>query len=382
MFIAIIAGGYPQDASPLNGIFAFDQAKALHEHGHKIVYIALDLRPFFRKRKLGFGRSRISGIDVFNISIPIGGIPRRIKFAIGKIFLNCTIIKIIRLYGRPDIFHSHFYDIGYISTILKEKYNIPLVHTEHSSQTAKVEISSSTSKICKTVYYSADCVISVSSSLGRNIKNQWGVEPLVIPNIVDTSTFRLKIKQKSINFVFTSIGHLIGGKGFDLLIEAFKNANFNKTVHLKIIGHGPDRRKIQNLIDKYGLRDQVFLMGFLKRIDISGILCESDAFVLASRGETFGVVYIEALLSGLPVIATTCGGPEDFIDEHNGILVPNENIPFLSEALKTMVLNIDRYDSQLISRKCLSRFGPKTIADRLTHIYKMEISKSHGDLKI
>lgn len=376
MFIAIIAGGYPQDASPLNGIFEFDQAKALQEHGHKIVYIALDLRPFFRRRKLGFGRSCVSGIDVFNISIPIGGIPQRIKFAIGKILLNCLYIKVIRLHGKPDIIHSHFYDIGYISTILKEKYNIPLVHTEHSSQTAKVEISSSTSRICKTVYSSADCVLAVSSSLGRNINEQWGIKPFIIPNIVDISIFRFGIKQESKNFVFTSIGHLIEGKGFDILIEAFKNANFNKTVHLKIIGQGPDRRKIQKLIDKYGLRDQVFLMGFLKRIDISDILCESDAFVLASRGETFGVVYIEALLSGLPVIATTCGGPEDFIDEHNGILVPNGNISLLSESLMKMHKHINRYNRKSISENCFSRFGPQTISNQLTQIYKMQSFKN------
>lgn len=53
-----------------------------------------------------------------------------------------------------------------------------------------------------------------------------------------------------------------------------------------------------------------------------GALPQADAFVLASRRETFGVVYIEAMAAGLPVIATACGGPEDFVREEDGFLIP------------------------------------------------------------
>ena len=62
----------------------------------------------------------------------------------------------------------------------------------------------------------------------------------------------------------------------------------------------------------------------------------SNAFVLASRTETFGVVYIEALSQGLPVIATRCGGPESIVTSDNGLLVPIENIPELTKALLTL----------------------------------------------
>ena len=76
-----------------------------------------------------------------------------------------------------------------------------------------------------------------------------------------------------------------------------------------------------------------------------------DAFVLASRAETFGVVYVEAMAAGLPVIATACGGPEDFVSEENGILIPADNEEKLTEALIEMYHMAHKYDKQAISEK-------------------------------
>ena len=104
-----------------------------------------------------------------------------------------------------------------------------------------------------------------------------------------------------------------------------------------------------------------------------------DAFVLASRSETFGVVYIEALRSGLPVIATKCGGPEDFINETNGMLVPVNNIISLTGALQRMVVNIDKYNRKSISDDCLYKFAPDTIANQLFQIYTQIINNQSDE---
>ena len=96
---------------------------------------------------------------------------------------------------------------------------------------------------------------------------------------------------------------------------------------------------------------------------------ESDVFVLASRGETFGVVYIEAMSAGLPVIATTCGGPEDFVDESNGILVPVNDVEALTDALIKIYKTANNYDRSNISRLTQQKFSPKTIASQLTDVY-------------
>lgn len=114
-------------------------------------------------------------------------------------------------------------------------------------------------------------------------------------------------------------------------------------------------------------------MGVVKRDEIAEKFRESDCFVLLSKHETFGVAYIEALASGLPVIATRCGGPEDFIDESNGILVGVDNEAEIEKALKKMRYREMEFDRERISKEAIKNFSPETIAERLSKIYEAVI---------
>jgi glycosyltransferase involved in cell wall biosynthesis len=87
--------------------------------------------------------------------------------------------------------------------------------------------------------------------------------------------------------------------------------------------------------------------------------------VLASRGETFGVVYIEALAAGVPVIGTKCGGPEDFVSEDMGLLVEVDNVEALTGAMQHMIEHSGEYDRELIKRKIKDSFSPQTVAREL-----------------
>ena len=96
--------------------------------------------------------------------------------------------------------------------------------------------------------------------------------------------------------------------------------------------------------------------------------------MLASRSETFGVAYIEAMAAGLPVIATRCGGPEDFVTEENGILIPVDDESTLTSAMERMMLRREDYDSAAISADIRRKFAPETIAARLTELYEGVLS--------
>ncbi len=97
---------------------------------------------------------------------------------------------------------------------------------------------------------------------------------------------------------------------------------------------------------------------------------EADAFVLASRAETFGVVYIEAMAAGLPVIATDCGGPADFIRADNGLLIPVGDEKALADAMERMIRTRDSYDSAAIARGVRDRFSPAAVAGELEAVYR------------
>ena len=218
-------------------------------------------------------------------------------------------------------------------------------------------------------------MIAVSDKLAERINLVWGIKPKIIYNIIDTSIFNYVRKTSDENFVFLSVGNLVNRKGFDVLINSFARANFNDNVHLKIVGEGTSRDKLQQQIDSLGLSSRVQLMGRIERKGVAQIMKGCDAFVLASRAETFGVVYVEAMAAGLPVIATACGGPEDFVSEENGILIPADNEEKLTEALIEMYHMAHKYDKQAISEKTRKKFAPQTIAAQITDVY-LDVLKS------
>jgi glycosyltransferase involved in cell wall biosynthesis len=90
--------------------------------------------------------------------------------------------------------------------------------------------------------------------------------------------------------------------------------------------------------------------------------------------ETFGVVLIEALVCGKPIIATACGGPEDIVTPNNGILVEKNSVDALGTAMKKMYNTIDQYNPLELRAHCISKFGEKVVISSLVEIYKSVLS--------
>jgi len=370
MFILIVSRGYPSDKYKMNGIFEFDQAKALVQQGHKVVYCAIDLRSIRRSRRWGFESFEKNGVLIEAINIPCGRIPKFIFHNIGKLGLRKLYKKIEKKFGKPDIIHAHFINSGFTVAQVCSDLKIPLVLTEHSSLMNQKVLSPYLLKLGRETYFCMDKIITVSKHLADNIKEKFGVKLVIIPNIVDTESFKYQTKINNDLFSFVSTGNLLKNKRMDILIEAFYKAfNNNKKVRLYIYGNGPEYSYLMQMIQNYKLKDQVFLMGLVERKEIAKKMSESDCFVLASRLETFGVAYIEAMSMGLPVIATKCGGPEDFVTKENGILLPIDNVDALSNALCSIYKNIDYYDRDKISDSAKKKFGAQTIANKLIELY-------------
>jgi glycosyltransferase involved in cell wall biosynthesis len=93
-----------------------------------------------------------------------------------------------------------------------------------------------------------------------------------------------------------------------------------------------------------------------------------DAFVLASDVETFGVVVIEALACGRPVVVTASGGPDHLVTAENGLLIPTANLPALRDALILMRRNAAGYDRAAIRADALRNYGPVAFARRFAEI--------------
>lgn len=376
MYILFITRGYPTNKYKTNGIFEFDQAKALVKQGCKVIYVAVDLRSIRRWRNWGIEKRNIDGVEVYVINIPLGRIPRNILRKFSFLGLKILYKKIILEHGIPDIIHAHFTGSAYSASKLKDITDIPLVVTEHSSKINKDNIGKNLYKIASKTYEKADTLIAVSPSLAEMINKHFNINPIYIPNIVDLEIFRYENKKRDCNFNFISTGNLIDTKRMDLTIEAFYKAfKNNPRVTLTIFGQGPKRKMLEKLINKYNLGSQTKLMGLCSRERIAEQLKKSDCFVLASQSETFGVAYIEALAMGVPVIATKCGGPEEFVNDSNGLMIDIDSKEQLVEAMKYMYNNIDRYERKNIAMEIVEKFSPEAVANKIIGIYDEILGK-------
>ena len=161
-------------------------------------------------------------------------------------------------------------------------------------------------------------------------------------NGVDLDVFRRAEGSRSqsgtVRPRFAFVGRLIEWKGVDLLLKATARALRRHDLELHIIGDGAIRPQLESLAAALGLGDRVVFHGFIPQHQCAKFLAGLDALVLPSLYECGGAVVLEAMATGLPVIATKWGGPADYVDETTGILIePTGPESFISEIAEAMV---------------------------------------------
>lgn len=290
--------------------------------------------------------------------------------------------KYVKTFGFPDIVHAHsrFLTAGLIAYEIKKKYKIPFVLTEHSSFYARKLVNKNEFKLIINIIQNCDEWITVSPQLGELIlKIIPGINKKYkyLPNVLDTEfekEFKLKIIQKK-PFIFLNIASLDENKNHLSLIKAFAlNYRNDNNFELHIGGKGELELFLKKIVFDLGIQNQVKFLGQLNRKDVIEKIKSSHVFVLSSIYETFGVVLIEALALGKPIVATKCGGPENIVTSENGYLVNVERIDVLAEALKKIVFNYDNFSSSEIRKDCINRFGSRTFSNDLVSIYKKIIN--------
>lgn len=160
-------------------------------------------------------------------------------------------------------------------------------------------------------------------------------------------------------------------KGIDVLLKAWKTITDEQpTARLAIGGGGQAVAKAKEWCNAYGISDSVEWLGTLERSQVVSQMQQCDCFVLPSRYETFGVVYIEAMACGKPVIATANGGPDDFVDTSNGILIPPDDMESLIAAFRQYLRERELYHAEIIRASVTRRFHAPAIAAQLERIYQ------------
>lgn len=167
------------------------------------------------------------------------------------------------------------------------------------------------------------------------------------------------------------VGHLVDVKRVDRLLEAFAIARRRvPALRLRLVGGGELEASLKQQARKLGLDKVVTFVPTKSRQGIRQEMSEADLLVISSETETFGVVGIEAMAMGLPVLATDCGGPADYVTEPRyGELVPNTTED-LAIGLQRIAARIAGFDKAELRRHAVGNFDFDLVARRLAGIYQ------------
>ncbi len=276
-------------------------------------------------------------------------------------------------YGRPDIIHAFQGRwAGYAAYLLARELRLPYVITEHESYFEEGNIPASALPYLRKCYHAASRVFAVSRAMAQAMARVCDQKHIqIIPNMVNTDCFTCLTEPRPYApFLFLSVARLAKIKRLDLLIKAFHLAFADEPhVRLRIVGEGNEYPLLVRTVRELSLQQQVDFCGALPHRQVKEEMQHAHCLVLCSDVETFGLVLIEAIACGLPVIATKCGGPEDIVTEEVGELVPCDNPHVLANAMHQMRLKYPRYTPAVLHDFAQQHYGEQVIAARLSEEY-------------
>lgn len=223
-------------------------------------------------------------------------------------------------------------------------------------------------------YATYDRVLAVSESVKNAFEKKYDLKAQVIYNALDekevfrkAEEFTCEKKDKE-KLRFVTVGRLAEVKAYDRLIQVFAKLNEkHKDIELIIVGDGPEREKLENLIAEKNLSDVVFLYGYKE--NPYPYIKGSDVFVCSSYAEGFSTVVTESLILGVPVVTTDCAGMKELLGESQyGLIVENSEDGLLN-GITQMIENKEM--RKMYTEKALERGKKFCVRDRIQEIEEM-----------
>lgn len=396
--VLIISQMYPSFAEKNRGIFVHKQVKEIVKQGCQVKVVSpvpLAQFPIKNLSKKWKDYSKIpleEEIDKIKIYHPrYIDFPKALFFSFsGERMYRGVKNTVSDLYRgfRFDIVHAHTaLPSGYAGMEIAKQYKKPLIVTIHGADFQKTIFKNKRCRdaVIKTINYSRK-TIAVSNKLKRIGQNELDIEENkieVIPNGIDTEEIfegqsKLSEKYKGKKIIL-SVSNLVKTKGIDLNLKAIKKIEkkYPNLIYL-IIGRGKERKNLKSLVRKLELERKVIFLGELSHKETMEYISICDIFSLPSWQEGFGIVYLEAMVQGRPIIACKGEGVKDFIkNKKNGILVEPKNVSDLSAAIDFLFSNLEK-SKKIATEAKNTVFGKYTldkIARQIISLYNNQNKK-------
>lgn len=378
--VLIVPSWYPKDADDLSGSFFREQAEAVRRSGPQVGVLALEMDPIYRpghRRQEGFSIAVENGLNVLRGTVtPFVPLQRWINIRATKRRVLDAFDSYVKEFGTPDVLHAHsLYPGAFFASEISAKYGIPFVYTEHRTLNHLPARTLAAKAVERKVARAARSRLAVSHGHATHLSDRfggltWEYAPNLLPGDFEASKGRAD-RPRPDTYTFGHLSNLDPVKRVDTLIDAFADVWRNdNTVRLLIGGSGDQEAALREQVLRLGLGDAVTFLGNIPREEVATFYSDIDAFVLTSESETMGVVQIEALAAGVPVISTRTWGGSTVIGEGDGELIDIGDHQQLVDAMVAARTAADTEEERAgRAQRSVARFGEDAFLARYMQIY-------------
>lgn len=279
-----------------------------------------------------------------------------------------------------DLIHAHFvYPDGYVAARLARRYGVPMIITEQAPWRPWLDKYAIVRRRALWAARQSDFLIAISRAARESIVHFAGDLPkiTIIPDGVDTSVFTLPPDGcRTLPDQLLFVGVIRPVKGVDVLLRALRLlTDRGRKLHLVLVGESfyasyrREYERLQRMVVDLDLSAQVKFMGRQPLPEVVRYMQQSAVLVLPSRQESLGMVVVEAIACGTPVVATRSGGPEDIVVDDVGVLVPAEDPEALAEGIERVLERRSMYNAEALRAYAVQKFGLDSVADQVTELY-------------
>lgn len=388
MKVLVTSRLYPGSSCPGRGTFVHEQVRFLSSHcrmevvsptpfslpvpglGHWTAYARL-------------GRSELR--DGLEIRYPrYVSLPGRPLFSHAWRSYLAALRRTVRT--TPDLIHAHLaYPDGLAAVEFGRRLGCPVVISVHGHDVRELpQANPRWAALVARALGEAAAVIGSSGEVRRRVRSLGVPEERIhaIPQGVDCRLFKMSARRPGGEggWQLLYVGRFDPRKGLGPLLDAMHLVRQSRSdVRLRLVGGSPlsgTSRSYEGQVTALGLADCVEFIEERPHEAIPRLMAQADLFVLPSYYDSFGIVLIEAMACGLPVVATRCGGPEELVEEHSGRLVAVGDAADLAAGILAVIEGYGRYDRKTIRRRAEERWDYRRVATRIHSLYEQLLAGS------